>query len=290
MVLADLVVQRQRVVAVAPHIPHPRRPLDDQCIHAQQPQPGRQRQSELAAADNQDCGLPVFILLLLGSKVRPIGASEIAGIGRAGRAPRIDRLFVTFDLREGAGEYPRPGRVFTRQPQHAVTAARIGFETEDRLDDLDPQPLGYARGRPALGNCEVPGVHLLLGPEQVLNYCGSSFVRSNRPGEGEHVPPVRVLAEKSFQSLSISGIKQRFESWPASPSRALPRQPSWTSSHPRLFARKTSSRRRLGTASSGFFEPVTLGAAASGLPDAAHGRRAPRDPICRRVHSPMLCP
>ena len=130
-----LIVQRQRVVAVAPVVADARLAVDDQRVDLQLRQPRRDRQPRLPAADHQHVRVAVRIGLRRLAQVEPVRPAEIARIALPGRARAADGLLVALQFVE-RGEQGPGLHALARgdEPHHAAAAPLRGLETEDRLD------------------------------------------------------------------------------------------------------------------------------------------------------------
>ena len=72
------VVQRERVIARAPAVADAREPVDDQRVHADAAERGRDRESGLASADDEHGGLAVVVALIRFALLLPVRAAEVA--------------------------------------------------------------------------------------------------------------------------------------------------------------------------------------------------------------------
>ena len=141
----DLVVQRQRMIALAPVVADPLPAIDDQRVDVELAEPGRDRKARLAAADHEDGGVAVGVGLALAALIEPVVAAEIARVGLARWPALADVLLETFQLLERGEEHPGPDRiaasprVVRNQPNDAVAAAKHRLELEDGLDHVDAE-------------------------------------------------------------------------------------------------------------------------------------------------------
>ena len=78
MIDVDLVVQRQRVIALAPVVADARVAVDDQRIDAELLQPRGDAQPGLPASDDQHGGIAVGISALSRATVGPVLGAEVA--------------------------------------------------------------------------------------------------------------------------------------------------------------------------------------------------------------------
>ena len=133
-----LVVQGQRVIAVAPVVADARLAIDDQGVDLQLGEPRRDRKPGLAAADHQHGRIAIGIRGRSLAQVEPVRSAEIARIGLAGRTRAPDVLLVPLDLVERGEQRPRLWRVAVggigREPHDPVAAALARLEAEERFD------------------------------------------------------------------------------------------------------------------------------------------------------------
>ena len=128
-----LVVQRQRVVALAPVVADPRLAVDDQRVDLQLLQPRGDAQPGLAAADHQHGRVAVGIFGRRLAQIEPVRPAEIARIGLAARPRDAELLLEAFQLLQRGQQRPgfQPVAVggIRDQAQDAVAAAQSRSRT-----------------------------------------------------------------------------------------------------------------------------------------------------------------
>ena len=156
---ARLVVQRQRVVAVAPAIADPRLAVHHERVDAEQAQPRRDREPRLRGADHQHGGVAVGIGARPVAPVEPVLAAEIALPVDVLPALAVGRVLVSADLVERGHQRPGARRLaaFGDQAHDAIAGTDLGFEGEDRLDRLGARALHAPRRRAAGGEVQSAG-------------------------------------------------------------------------------------------------------------------------------------
>ena len=149
-----LVVQDQRVIAVAPVVTDAPFAVDDQRVDLQLREARGDRKPGLSAADNEHGRLAVDIFGGGFPEVEPVGAAKIARIGLALRPRSPDLLLEPFDFVERCEQCPRFQRVaivgIGGEPQNSVAAALGGFKCEDRFDRVGARARHMA-GRSPIG-------------------------------------------------------------------------------------------------------------------------------------------
>ena len=202
-----LIVQRQRVIALAPVVADPRLAVDDQGVDLQLLEARGDAQPGLAAADHQHRRIAVGIFGLGLAQVEPVRAAKIARIGVAAR-PRDAELFLKtlqfFQRRQQRpGFQPAAVAGIRGQPHNAVAAALPGFELEDRLDRAGAGARHLARRR-AIGIDRKPagrgadGVSLQLLQDRVRAVDGLDV-----PAQRQHVAPIAVGMKQRFQRAVV---------------------------------------------------------------------------------------
>jgi hypothetical protein len=123
MIDLHLVVQRQRVIALAPVVADARLAIDDQRVDLQLGQPRRDREPGLPAADHQHGRVAVRIGGGCLAQIEPVRAAEVARVGLPGRPRLADALLVALDRVERGQQRPGLGALRAGgQPQHAAAA------------------------------------------------------------------------------------------------------------------------------------------------------------------------
>jgi hypothetical protein len=134
----DLVVQGQRVIALAPIVADPRLAVDDQRVDLELLQPRGDRQPGLSAADHQHIGVAVGIFGGGLAQVEPVGPAEVARIGLSAWTCMALLLLEALQFLECRQQRPglQPVAIagIGDQPHDAVATAGRRLEFEDRLD------------------------------------------------------------------------------------------------------------------------------------------------------------
>ena len=212
-----LVVQRQRVIALAPVVADARMAVDNQRIDAQLPEPRGDRQPGLAAADNEDGGIAVFVGARSVAAVEPVLGAEIAGAVRIVIVAPFERFFVAADFLQVGRKRPRqqlPGRLRVgHQPRHAGAKPDGGVEGEQGLDAVRAGAADPARRRTTLRDmkmrwlraCERLAQRRLDGraPTHALDI----------PGERQDVAPQAVGLEQCGCCCGVLRAKRRFKAF-----------------------------------------------------------------------------
>ena len=132
-----LIVQRERVIALAPVVTDARFTVDDQGVDAQLREPRGDREPGLTAADHQNGRVAIFIRGGRFAQIEPVGTAKIARVGLALRPRLADMLLVSLDLVERREQRPGLGaaiRGIGHEPQHPTAAPLRLLEAEDRFD------------------------------------------------------------------------------------------------------------------------------------------------------------
>ena len=201
------VVQGERVVALAPVVADALVAIDYQRVDTQRIEPGRDRESGLAAAHHQNRRVVIDIGRRLAPLIEPVLAAEVArvALGVAHRARPAVGIAVQFlergEQRPGA---PRAVGCVLDKTNHAVGTAKSGLELEDRLNAVGSGPAHAARCRTLDRNMEV------RGPRARQRRCERSLDRRRAslglqpPGEGEDIAPVAVDDETGGRGGSVA--------------------------------------------------------------------------------------
>ena len=150
MIDVHLIVQDQRVVALAPVVADARFPVGDQRIDVQLREASGDGKARLSAADNEHGRLTVGIFCGGLAQIEPIRSAKIARIGLALRPGSSEPLLVSFDFVERRQQRPplEGASVIGGEPQHAAAAPLCGFKAEDRFDRVDAGAPDVARRGP----------------------------------------------------------------------------------------------------------------------------------------------
>ena len=146
-----LVMQRQRMVALAPIVADALFAVDDQRIDVQLLQPRGDREPGLPAADDENSRIVFGIAGGVFAQVEPVGAAKIPRIGAATRACDAELLLKSLEFAELGQQRPRLELVavvsIRDQPDDTAAASDPGLELEDRLDRVGAGPHHLARRR-----------------------------------------------------------------------------------------------------------------------------------------------
>ena len=212
MVDVHFVVQRQRVIALAPIVADALVPVDDQRIDAELLQPRRDREAGLAAADHEHSGVAIGKRALAGEPVGPIFGAEIARRVRF-RAP-LEFFFVAPEFVQIRVQRPgaQPPLAVGHQADDAVARAECGLEFEDRLDRFGAGAADPARRRPPGRDMEIRRLRAReRGSQRRLDRRPAGH-GLDRPGEGQQVAPQAVGQEQGGGGNGILRAQRRFES------------------------------------------------------------------------------
>jgi hypothetical protein len=210
-----LIMQRQRVVALAPVVADPGLPIDDQRIDPQLLQPRRDRKPGLAAADHQHIGIAIGILNRGLTLIEPVGASEIPRVGLAARPRNSLLLLISFQFIECRQQRPglQPVTVagIRDQPQNPAAASDGSFEFENRFDGAAARARDVARRRAVRINSEIlwrrgPGAGLQFFQDGI-----GAVDRLQGPAQRQHVAPKTVGMKQGAQRAAIGPGDCAFE-------------------------------------------------------------------------------
>ena len=207
MIDLHLVVQHQRVIAVAPVVADALFAIDDQRIDLQLTKPRRDRKPGLSAADDQHRRIVVAVIGCGLPQIEPIGAAEIARIGGAIGPRPADRFLEPFKFVECGQQRPRLERVAAarigRKRQYAAAAPLGGLEFEDRFDRAGTGAGDRARRRAVGIDPEIRRTGAAaIGLQRTKN--GVRAVdRADLPGQGQQVAPIAVGMEQRPQRRVI---------------------------------------------------------------------------------------
>ncbi len=212
MIDLDLVVQGQRVIALAPIVADPRLAVDDQRVDLELLQPRGDRKPGLSAADHQHIGVAVGIFGGGLAQVEPVGPAEVARIGLAAWPRMALLLLETLQLfqcrQQRPGLQPVAIAGIGDQPHDTVAATGRRLEFEDRLDRLSAGA-HHSAGRGALGiDAEVMRRAAAGMRGQFLEDREGAVDGLDVPAQRQHVAPVAVGMEKRLQQ-HIVGARQR---------------------------------------------------------------------------------
>jgi hypothetical protein len=143
-----LVVQRQRVVALAPAVADARPAIDDQRVDLELREPRGDREPGLAAADHEHGRIAVRILRRGSPQVEPVRSAEVARVRLALGARPPDHFLDSVQLVERGEQRPRSRCVavrFRKQADDAAAATLHGLEAEDRFDRFCAGARHFAR-------------------------------------------------------------------------------------------------------------------------------------------------
>ena len=210
MINVNFVVQRQRVIALAPIVADARVAIDDQRVDADLLQPRGDAEPGLAAADDQHRRIAVAISALPRETVGPVLGAEVAR--RIGLAAALERFLMAADFVQVGVQRPgvKPALAVGLQAQRAVARADCGLEVEQRFDAVGTGARNPARRRAPRRNMEIRR----LGARERLAQHGLDRRPAGHgldiPGKGEHVAPEPVGEEQAGHGTGVAGLQRRF--------------------------------------------------------------------------------
>ena len=192
MVDVHFVVQRQRVITLAPIVADTLMPVDDQRVDAELLQPRRDREAGLAAADHDDRGIAIGKSALAGAPVGPIFGAEVAR--RVRFAAPLELLFVAAQFVQIRVQRPGPQAPLAvgNKTNDAVTRTGRGLEFEDRLDRFGAGAVDPARRRPRGRDMEIRRLRARERGSQRRLDSRPAGHGLDCPGEGQQVAPQAV--------------------------------------------------------------------------------------------------
>jgi hypothetical protein len=205
-----LVVQGERVVALAPVVADARHAVDDQRVDPELVEAGGDRQPRLSAADDQHRGITIDVLGGLPAQVEPVGSAEVARIGLAARPVGADMLFMPVQSleRRQQGPCPQTAPGTWREPHHAAAAPVGGLEREDRLDRLDAGADHAAWRRALRIDRETRRLRARHAIAEAFDHGLSATDGFDLPGERKHIAPMAVGVEQGPELHPI-GCRER---------------------------------------------------------------------------------
>ena len=211
-----LIMQRQRVVALAPVVADTGFAIDDQRIDPELLQSCGDRKACLAATDHQHIGLAVGIFHGFPALIEPVRSFEIARIGLAAR-PRIALLLLeALEFIEHCEQRPSLQCVavglIRNQPQDSAAAPDRRFELKDRLDRTGSRA-GDAARCGAIGIDAEAGGRGARGVDAQFVEDGFAAIDSLQvPAQRQHIAPETVGMKQRFQRAVAWRYKCIFES------------------------------------------------------------------------------
>ena len=209
-----LVVQGQRVIALAPVVADALRAVHDQRIDVQLIQARGDRKPGLPAANDQHDGIPVDIRGGRFPEVKPIGAAKVARIGFAFRPRCADLFLEPFDFVERCEQCPRFHAAIGgigHKPQDAVAAAFGGFESEDRFDRVGAGAHHMAGRSPAGIGPEASRTRPADMRVQLFNNSVGAVNRSQVPGQRQRIAPMAIRMKQGLEQDVVGFPKSPFE-------------------------------------------------------------------------------
>src|SRR5512135_259006 len=132
----DLVVQGQRVIALAPIVTDALFLVDDQRIELQLLAPRCDRKPGLSAADDENDWIAIGVAALSLALIQPVGSAKVARIGLAPWSRRSELFFESLQFVEcgqkGPGLELVPIGLIADQPQNSAAATERRFKFENR--------------------------------------------------------------------------------------------------------------------------------------------------------------
>ena len=227
-----LVVQRQRVIALAPVVADARLAIDDQRVDLQLREPRRDREPGLPAADDQHGRVAVGVGGGCLAQVEPVRAAEIARVGLAGRPRPADPLLVALDLVE-RGEQ-RPG--LRRAAVGAGTSRSTPLPRPCAVSKLKIASIGARAGARHLARRGALRIEPEAGRRAARMRAFSSRAIASRavdrpdvPGERQHVAPVAVGVKQRARARRRPrrAPARTAQASPARRSRSIPSSPAF---------------------------------------------------------------
>ncbi len=207
-----LIVQGQRVIALAPVVADALFAIDDQRIDIQLLQAGGDAQAGLSAADDEHGGIMIVVSSRGFSQIEPVRPAKIPRIGVAARTLGAELLLKTLELAKLRQQRPGLWRVaivgIRDQPDNSAAAPHTSLELEDRFDRVGARAHHLAR-RPAV---RIDRKRRRHGAAGVGPQLFQDLVRAvdglDVPAQCQHVAPVALLVKQGFQRAVI-GLSQR---------------------------------------------------------------------------------
>ena len=199
----DLVVQHQRVIALAPVVADALAAIDDERVDAECGQPRGGRKSGVAAADDEHRGIAIGIGRRRVPDIEPVRSAEIARIGLCGRCG----LPVRRDLVESRQQ--RPGFKGVAivgvgpEPHHTAASSVHRLKRENCFDRVGAGAHHVARRCAARRDPEIVGPRLARVLVQTADRGVAAFDRCDPPGQRQHVTPITIRVEQLAQIVGV---------------------------------------------------------------------------------------
>jgi hypothetical protein len=215
-----LVVQNQRVIALAPVVADARSTVDDESVDFQLREPRGDRKPGLSPADDEHGRIAAGIFGGGFAQVEPVGPAKVARIDLALRPRSSEPLLVSLQFFERRQQRPRFERVAVigvrREPQDAGTAALRRFKAEDCFERIGAGASHVAGRRPARLEFEASwtvagGMGWKLAQDRIGTVDGLDL-----PRQGEHTASMTVGMKQRLEARAARCRERRFE----------PRQPT----------------------------------------------------------------
>jgi len=209
-----LVVQGQRVIAVAPVVADALPAVHDQRIDVQLIQARGDRNPGLASANDQHDRIPIDIRGGRFPEVEPVGAAKVARIGLAFRPRCADLFLEPLDLVKRCKQRPRfhvPIGGIGHKPQDAAAAAFGGFESEDRFDRVSAGARDIAGRSPAWIGPETSGIHPADMRFQLFKNSVRAVNRPQVPSQRQCIAPMAVRVKQGLEQDVVGFRKSPFE-------------------------------------------------------------------------------
>ena len=210
------VVQRERVIPLAPVVADARLAVDDQRVHAQLAQPRGDRQAGLAGAHDQHGRIVIGIAARALALVLPVLGAEVAVVViLALRAAGVAGLFMPAQRLQAGEQDPGPHAAraarIGHQPRHPGAGARGGLEIEHQLDHVTPGPVRPARRRACRRDPEGPRADTLDCPAKQCLDGRPAAGGFDPPGCAQQVAPMPVRQQAGRGGGRIPATQRRFE-------------------------------------------------------------------------------
>jgi hypothetical protein len=210
-----LVVQRQRVITVAPVVADAVPTVRDQRIDLQRAQACRDRKAGLAPAHDEHDRIPIEILGRGLPEIEPVGASEIARIAAARRTQLPDPFLEPLQFLQRREQRPSLQRVAIvgvgSRPQDSAAAALGGLESEDRFDRLGARTRHIAGRRAVAIDTETSRAGVAGVGFELSENGGPAVDRPDAPGQGQHIAPMAIGMKQALEQRAVVSCESLLE-------------------------------------------------------------------------------
>ena len=218
MVDVRLVVQDQRVIALAPVVADARFTVHDERVDIQLRKAGGDRKPGLPAPDDEHGRVALRVFGGGFAQVEPVRSAKIARVG-LGLWPRSSEAFlVSVEFFERCQQRPCFESIAVvgigREPQDAGAAALCRFKVEDRLDRIGAGAAHVAGRRPVRVEFEASwtgarGVRWKLAQDRIRPVDGLDL-----PRQGEHIAPMAASVKERLEAGATRHGERPFEPLP----------------------------------------------------------------------------